>query len=87
VSASYGWRPVAPPDVGSFSIRVADALASYFMCDRGDLNDNCQLSRRDLQALKMLQAAVGNTTDDQEDVGEIIAAIELHGAVELVVSR
>lgn len=82
MNATYGWKPSAPT-THTISIDIATALAAYFMCERHELDDNCELDHRDLGALRIIRAMV--RIDDIPDVDEIIRGIHTHKCITLTV--
>ena len=85
MSATYAWEPVPKMTRAGFSVRVADALAAYFMCERHELDSNCELEAKDVHMLRAI--AQLSPEDDREDIEAMVAAIGRWGTIALGVER
>ena len=83
MSASYGWRPVAPPTDETIGLMLADLIGERLGISRIDLTGT-RLNRTHLAWLEGV--AAGASGELAEDARGLISAIQQYDTIEMIVS-
>ena len=82
MSRRFTWTPEPTKARGSFHASLAYALAAARQCEAGDLDEQ-HLTAADIPILRAL-ASTNNGDCDERD---LIAAIEQHGTIRIVIEH